>query len=53
MGLQISCGFHTEVPEESDLREDQEEPWRRVLIDSKVQLTRVQMDESCFKASIA
>jgi hypothetical protein len=29
-GLQISCGFHTEVPEESNLRENQEEPWRRV-----------------------
>jgi hypothetical protein len=30
MGLQISCSFHTEVPEESDLREDQEEPRCRV-----------------------
>ena len=26
MGLQISCGFHTEVPEESGPRENQEEP---------------------------
>ena len=30
MGLQISCGFHTEVSEESGVRENQEEPWRRV-----------------------
>ena len=32
MGLQISCDFHTEVPEESGLRENQEEP-RRVFHD--------------------
>jgi putative transposase len=30
MGLQISCGFHPEIPQESDLRDNQEEPWRGV-----------------------
>src|SRR3974390_247362 len=30
MGLQISCGFHTEVSEESGVRKNQEEPRRRV-----------------------